>query len=195
MLLGLLAQPWLGIDSAWVAIGTTVVLLVGGALDVHDFRSKIDWGFLMLFGILLGLPSVLRSVGLERVFGAQLEAIAHSIRDEVAIVLVVALAVVAVRLVLPWVPTTLLLSAALVPAAERLGMSSWVIGFVILFVAQAWLVPNLYEAYLLAKSTTRAELFTDRQAISLGIVMTLLSLSAVGVSTVYWRATGLLSAP
>lgn len=64
----------------------------------------------------------------------------------------------------------------------------------LLFVAQAWLVPSLYEAYVLANSTTRAELFTDRQAITLGVVMTLLALAAVGVSIIYWRATGLLSA-
>ena len=195
LLLGLLAQPWLHTDAAWIAIAMTVVLVLGGAIDVQDFRSRIDWGFVMLFGILLGLAGVLRSVGLDAALGAQLELVAQGIRDETAIVFVVALAVVATRLVLPWVPTTLLLSAALVPAAERLGMNSWVIGFVILFVAQAWLVPSLYEAYVLAKATTRAELFTDRQAITLGVVMTLLALAAIGVSIIYWRAIGLLSAP
>jgi anion transporter len=192
LLVGLLAQPWLHVDAAWIAIATTVVLVIGGAIDVQDFRGRIDWGFLILFGVLLGLAGVLRSVGLDAVFGAQLAAVAEVVHDQAAVVLVVALAVVAVRLVLPWVPTTLLLSAALVPAAERLGMSPWVVGFVILFVAQAWLVPRLYEAYVLAKSTTRAELFTDRQAVSLGMVMTVVTLAAVGVSIVYWRATGLL---
>jgi DASS family divalent anion:Na+ symporter len=192
LLLGLLAQPWLHTDAAWIAMATTVVLVVGRAIDVQDFRSRIDWGFVMLFGILLGLAGVLRSVGLDAVLGAQLAAVAQGIRDETGIVVVVALAVVAVRLVLPWVPTTLLLSAALVPAAERIGISPWVVGFVILFVAQAWIVPSLYEAYVLAKTTTRAELFTDRQAITLGVVMTLLTLTAVGVSIVYWRAIGLL---
>jgi DASS family divalent anion:Na+ symporter len=195
LLLGLLAQPWLHTDAAWIAIAMTVVLVLGGAIDVQDFRSRIDWGFVMLFGILLGLAGVLRSVGLDAALGAQLTVVAQGIRDETAIVFIVALAVVATRLVLPWVPTTLLLSAALVPAAEQLGMNSWVVGFVILFVAQAWLVPSLYEAYVLAKATTRAELFTDRQAITLGVVMTLLALAAIGVSIIYWRAIGLLSAP
>jgi anion transporter len=194
LLVGLLAQPWLHVDAAWIAIVTMIVLLAGHAIEVQDFRSRIDWGFLMLFGVLLGLAGVMRSVGLDVVFGAQLAAIAQGVRDEAEIVLMVALAVIVVRLLLPWVPTTLLLSVALVPAAERLGMNTWVVGFVILFVAQAWLVPNLYEAYVLAKSTTRAELFSDRQAFSLGIAMTLITLAAVGVSTVYWRATGLLSA-
>jgi DASS family divalent anion:Na+ symporter len=194
LLLGLLAQPWLRADAAWIAIATTVLLVVGRAIDVQEFRSRIDWGFLILFGILLGLAGVLRAVGLDAAIGGQLAALAQSVRDETIIVIVVAVAVVAVRLVLPWVPTTLLLGAALVPSADRIGINPWVVGFVILFVAQTWLIPSLYEAYVLAKATTRAELFADRQAITLGAVITLLALAAVAASIVYWRVIGLLSA-
>jgi hypothetical protein len=79
-----------------------------------------------------------------------------------------------------------------VPAAPSLGLPAWVVGFVIILAAQTWIVPGLYEAYTLARSTTRGELFTDRQAITVGVAMTALTLLALGVSVVYWRAIGLL---
>ena len=54
LLLGLIFQPLLHIDSGWLAPISLVVILAGGALDRESFRTSIEWGFLILFGVLLG---------------------------------------------------------------------------------------------------------------------------------------------
>jgi anion transporter len=192
LVLGLLGEPALHLDSAWLALAAVVVVLAGGAIQPQEFRASIDWGFLVLFGILLGLAGVLHDGGVDAWIALSLSPLAHAVGDPGAAVLFLGLVTIAVRLVLPWVPSTLLLAVALVPAAPTLGLPAWVVGFVIVLGTQAWIVPSLYEAYALARSTTRGELFTDRQALTVGIVMTTLTLVALAASVVYWRNIGLL---
>ena len=192
LVVGLLAEPALHVDAAWLALAAVVVVLAGGGIEPQDFRAAIDWGFLVLFGILLGLAGVLHDGGVDAWIAASLAPLAHTLGDPGAVVLFLGLVAIAVRLMVPWVPSTLLLAVALVPAAPGLGLPAWIVGFVILFATQAWIIPSLYEAYTLARSTTRGELFTDRQAVLVGCVMTVLTLAALAVSVGYWRLIGLL---
>ena len=107
------------------------------------------------------------------------------------LVVVLGLFVVAVRMVVPWIPATLLLSLALVPTASQLGLSAWVVGFVVLTTANTWLHPNQAELCRLTRDATGGALFTQRQAIRMGIAMTVLSLVAVAASVPYWSALGI----
>jgi anion transporter len=192
LFVGLLGEPALHLDATWLALSAVVVVLAGGGLQPQEFRASIDWGFLVLFGILLGLAGVLHDGGIDAWIALSLSPLARAVADPGPVVLFVGLVAIAIRLVLPWVPSTLLLAVALVPAAPSLGLPAWVVGFVIILAAQTWIVPGLYEAYTLARSTTRGELFTDRQALTVGVAMTALTLVALGASVVYWRTIGLL---
>jgi anion transporter len=192
LFLGLLGEPALHVEPAWLALTAVAAVLAGGGLQPQEFRAAIDWGFLVLFGILLGLAGVLHDGGIDAWIALSLSPLAQAIGNPGAIVLFLGLVAIAIRLVLPWVPATLLLAVALVPGAPSLGLPAWIVGFVVVLAAQTWIIPNLYEAYTVARSTTRGELFTDRQALTVGVVMTALTLVALATSIVYWRVIGLL---
>ncbi len=190
-LLGLVLQPFVHVGSTWLAL-SALVLVTGGVLGREGFRSSIDWGFLILFGVLLGSGAVLRSVGVDRWIADALVPFTQGIHDRGMLILGLGVFVVACRLVLPWIPATLLLSLALVPAAPRLGVSPWIVGFVILVVANAWIHPRQSDYCRLTREATRGEMFTERHGLIVGIGLTSVTLIGIAASIPYWRALGLL---
>jgi di/tricarboxylate transporter len=189
---GLLLQPVFRVETAWLAIGSLAVAMTGGPLDREGFRSAIDWGFLVLFGVLLGTGGVLHSAEVDRWIADSLLPLARAAGSQGVLVVLLGVVVVACRLVLPRQPATLLLSLALVPAAPRLGLEPWVVGFIVLLAANTWLHPTLHDWYRLTRDATGGEMFTDRQGILLGVAATVVTLIAIAASVPYWRAIGLL---
>lgn len=190
---GLLLQPLVRIETAWLAIGALAVAMVGGGLDRESFRGSIDWGFLVLFGVLLGTGGVLRSVGVDRWIADGLVALTSAVSDQGVLVVLLGVIVVACRLVLPRQPATLLLSLALVPAASRLGLAPWIVGFVVLLAANTWLHPSQHDWYRITRDATGGEMFINRHGIIMGIAVTVVMLAAIAASVPYWRAIGLLA--
>ncbi len=193
LLAGLLLRPLLGFDDAWIALSALVLIMVGGGLDREGFRGSIEWGFLVLFGVLLGTGGVLRAAGVDQWIGRALIPLARIVAHPGLLIVVLAAGVVACRLVLPWIPATLLLSLTLVPQATRLGLPPWVVGFVILLSANTWLHPRQSDFYRLTWETTRGEMFSHRDGFVVGVTLTVVTLVAIGVSVPYWRAMGLLT--
>ncbi len=190
---GLLIQPIVRIETAWLAIGAVAVAIAGGALDREGFRGAIDWGFLILFGVLLGTGGVLHSAGVDGWVAGRLIPLTRAVGSAGGVVILLAVFVIAARLLLPRQPATLLLSLAVVPAAPQLGLQPWVAGFVVLLVANTWLHPSQHDWYRLTKEATGGEMFTDRHGVILGVAATVVTLAAVAASIVYWRLTGLLT--
>lgn len=192
LLAGLLLQPVFRVETAWLAIGALAVAMTGGPLDREGFRSAIDWGFLVLFGVLLGTGGVLHSADVDRWIADSLLPLTRAAGSQGVLVVLLGVVVVACRLVLPRQPATLLLSLALVPAAPRLGLEPWVVGFIVLLAANTWLHPTLHDWYRLTRDATGGEMFTDRHGILMGIAVTVVMLLAIAASVPYWRAIGLL---
>src|SRR5260221_631432 len=53
LVIGLIAQPILSIDAAWLGLAA-LVIVTGGGLDRARFRNSLDWGILRFLGLLLG---------------------------------------------------------------------------------------------------------------------------------------------
>lgn len=192
LIAGMILQPMLGIGPEWLAIASLAVALAGSGLDRERFRSAIDWGFLILFGILTGTGSVMRRHGVDRWIADTLVSLTERINDPGIVLVVIGLFVVICRLVLPRISAQLLLSLALVPAAPSLGISPWLMGFVVLIVAHTWILPNQGLEYLITRDITRGEAFTDRHGFIIGVALTAVRLLAIAATIPFWRAIGLL---
>jgi len=191
MVAGFLLQSLFQLNPAWVAIGAVVLAVGGGSLDRELIRRAVDWGFLLEFGILLGAGDVLRASDVDDWIAARLLSVLGD-WDAGPVVLLLAALVVLCRLVIPWIPATLLLSLALVPMAFDLGLHSWVVGFVVLVTANAWLLPAQSDYCRVARDPSGTAAFDPRQALIVGAAMTVLTLVGLAVSIPYWRALGLL---
>jgi di/tricarboxylate transporter len=189
---GLVVQQTVHVDIAVIALASLLVAIAGGALDRVAFRSGIDWATLVLFGVLVGAGAVLRAGGVDRWIANTVAPMASSVASPALVVLLLALFVIAVRLVLPMVPAGFLLIITLVPAAPRFGLSGWVVGFVCTAATLTWILPRQYEVLRMARQLTEGELFTDRQAIAVGAAVSGIAVLALLVSVPYWSAIGIL---
>src|SRR5947208_16097115 len=178
-----------------IAVIGAVALLVtagGGALERQTFRTGIDWATLVLFGVLLGAGAVLRSGGVDRWIADLIVAITRSFGQPALVILIVALFGMALRLVLPMVPAGFLLLITLVAAAPQLGLSGWVVGFVVSVLVLTWVLPRQYEVLRMVRELTDGELFSDRQALAMGVAITVIASLAMLICVPYWRAIGAL---
>jgi di/tricarboxylate transporter len=191
MLVGFLFQSVLRISPAWLGIVAIAIAIAGGSLNRERFRREIDWAFLVQFGILLSAHGVLQANDVDAWVAAHLLQVLGDGWHPATLVLVLALCVTIVRLFVPWIPATLLLSLALVPAAPSLGLSPWVVGFVVLVTANAWLLPNQSDYCRMARDAA-GDLFEPRHAMIVGAALTALTLVGLAVSIPYWHALGVL---
>jgi len=192
MLAGLILLPRWQLDLGWAGAASLVVLLAAGALDPAALRG-IDWGYLIFFGLLVGSGGVFQSVGIDRWVESAVVPVTHWVRSPEILVVFLGVFVACARLVLARAPADFLLCLALVPIAPKLGLSPWVVGFVILTISNTWLIPTLSDSYLLARTVTKGALFTDRDGMLVGAGLVLLALMAIAASLPYWRALGLLA--
>lgn len=191
LVLGLLLQPVLRVDAAWLATASLAVA-VTGVLGRDAFRTSVDWAFLVLLGILLGSGSVLQGAGIDRWLGDTLGPLAEAAGHPAVLVLGLAAVVVLLRVVLPSRPTMLLMALVAMPAAPALGVSPWVAGIVVLLAANTWIFPYQGLEYLVLRDATRGESFTDEQGMRMGLVLLGARFLAIAASVPYWMALGLI---
>ena len=190
LIAGLALQRVLGIEPAWLALAALVVM-TGTVLDRTQFRTAMDWGFLILFGVLLGSGDVLSRAGVD-VWIARAIAPVATLGPELAVAAIAAITT-AFRVVLPSRPTFFLLMLAFVPAAPLLGMHGWVAGIVVLLSANMWVLPYQGLEYLMYREATGREAFDDRQGMRMGAALAAVRFVAIAASIPWWHALGLLS--
>lgn len=191
LVLGLLLEPVLGIDPAWIATAS-LAIAVAGVLGRDAFRASVDWAFLIFLGILLGSGPVLQGAGVDRWLGELLGPVAAAAGHPAVVVLGLAAAVVLLRIVLPSRPTMLLMALVAMPAAPALGISPWVAGVVVLLAANTWILPYQGLEYLVLRDATRGESFSDEQGMRIGAVLLAIRFIAIAASVPYWMAIGLI---
>jgi divalent anion:Na+ symporter, DASS family len=193
LIVGLAIQPIFGVDPAWFAL-LGLVVVSGTVLAREQFRSSIDWSFLVFLGILLGSGAVLQRVGVDRFIAGLLVPIGAAVASPFAIVVLLTLATIALRFVLPSRPAMILLGLALVPSASALGVDPWVAGFIVLCAANLWILPYQGLEYLILKDATRGEAFDDTQGTRFAVALAAIRVIAIMASVPFWTAAGLLHA-
>ncbi len=191
LLVGMLLQPLIHIDSSWLAVGAIAVALAGG-LEPTRFRTSIDWGFLIFLGVLLGTGGVLHRAGVDHWIATGLLPVARALGSPVLLITSIALFAAAANLVLPSIPARLLLTLAFVPAAAQLGLSPWVLGFTVFTATSIWVLPSQSHIYRIARSAATHDIFPGRDALLVGLAMSAVTLVALAVSVPYWQAIGVL---
>src|SRR5438876_3534940 len=191
VLLAGLLQPFISLDPAWWGVVALCIVMLG-VLDRERFRTSVDWGFLVLFGALLGSGEVARVGGLHTWLADRLVSTTSLVHEPMVLVAFLALLTAASRIALPSRPAMLLLMLATVPTAPALGISPWVAGITVLLMANGWVLPYQGLEYLVARDATRGEAFSGRQGTIFGAALAITRFVAILVSLPYWRMLGLI---
>lgn len=193
LLAGLFVEQHLHVDVAWISLAAFIIALAGGVIDRASFRGSIEWGFLILFAVLLSTGGVLRSAGVDQWIATALVPLARTVGNPGALVVLLGVLVSASRVVLPGTPAILLFNLALVPVASHVGLSPWVVGFVIIAAGTPWVHASQSAFLRLTEEMTKGEMITQHEGTVVGVFMTLITLVAIALSVPYWRALGLIS--
>lgn len=182
------------IDIPWVAMAILFSLLMFGFLGKKDFRQKIDWSFLFFLGSLIGLVGIIRHVGLDAWLTENLTWVGDFMAgDFMTFVLVIAAAMFVVRLALPINATVIIFASVLIPMALYIGFNPWLIGFVILLLAESFIWP--YQASFYAQFVSSAghqARMDDRRVIIMHFLMFVAKLVAIAASIPFWQSLGIL---
>jgi branched-chain amino acid transport system substrate-binding protein len=192
-LLGFLTQSWHHINGAWVAMLSFLILFAGSVLDEKTVRSDIDWNFLISFGALVGFGNIISSSGLSGIIASEvkpyLEIFMHS---QLIFLLVIVIAVMMLRFILPLPPALLLSILSIIPVTSALGFNPLAVGLVVLASANPWFLPHQNWMYQNILQNTEGKLFSHEQTLKLACFHVFIVMAAVAISIPYWKYLGLI---
>lgn len=193
VLAGWIAQPWHGVDPAWLTLAGLCLLLATQVLDRTALQGQVDWSFLLFMGMAFSLADLAAHVGADAWFAARARAGLGDVTSPAVAITVLVLVTVAVRFALPWQTAVPLLTVALTPFAQAAGLSPLIVALVALKAGNIFLLPQQSPYYLTLYYGTEERAFGHRDARPFAWIYAAAVLAGCLVSLPYWRALGLVS--
>jgi di/tricarboxylate transporter len=190
---GWIAQPWHGVDPAWLTLGGLCLLLAMQVLDRAALQGQVDWSFLLFMGIAFSLADLAVHVGADAWFAMRARVVLGDITTPAAAVTATVLITVLVRFALPWQTAVPLLTVALAPFVEAAGVSPFIVALVALKAGNVFLLPQQSPTYLTLYYGTEERAFSHAQVRPFAWVYAAAVLAGFLLSLPYWRALGLVS--
>lgn len=182
------------IPVSYVAFFIIVGMLMMGALSRSEFVEKIDWPFLFMLAGIIGILATMKHLGLDHELMAHLSWLGQYMRDDFPLfVLYLSVTVLLVRLIIPLNSAILIFAAALMPIAEAVGVSPWLVGFIILIMAETAFFG--YQApYILAfRRMVKGQISYDEWRVQVfHLLLIPVKLAAIYLSIPFWNQIGVL---
>lgn len=193
-LIGIATSSIHKIQLPWIGLTVLYVVLALEFLSKKEFKASIDWTFLIFLGTLIGLVKSMSYIGLDHQIGQHLIVIGEYTRTNFPLfVLLLSLCIFVLRLFIPNNATVAILASVFLPIAEISGINPWVVGFIILMMSDAWLMPYQCTYYLLFEELTgKKKLFDKTSLLQFNLVSVLFRLAAIYASIPFWRFLGIL---
>jgi di/tricarboxylate transporter len=157
LLAALLTRGWHGIDLHWAALGLALAGLALAPLPAEALKRRVDWPTLLFVATLAAWQPMLEHAGVAAWLAAEVPALAAAAQGVLWVnVLVLAAAVALLRLLLPGAPAFIVLATALLPLAPQLGLSPWVLGFVLLTLTEGFVLPHQHGVAAQVTAEARA---------------------------------------
>ena len=191
--LGIVTAPLHKIEIHYVAFGVICLLLYLGSLERKDFVGKIDWAFLALLASMIGILATMNHLGLDKAITNNLSWLSNYMRQDFELfVLMLSGVILLARLLIPLNQAILIFAAALIPVASSAGIAPWVVGFIILIIAEtaffAYQSPYIFMFRNITKSVSR-----DEHKIRLfHALLVVFKIAAIYISIPFWKSIGVL---
>ena len=182
------------IDPPWLALALLFVLLALGVLKKKEFQQKINWPFLLYLGALTGLSKVMVHTGFDRWLGSYLGFVVAAMQNNFPLfILLLFLAITAVRFFVPNNATVLIFLSFLLPLAGIAGIHPWIFGFIVVCLSDAWVFPYQCTYYSEFREINEHKpLYDELTFLGFNVLTNLFRLAAIFASLFYWKWLGLL---
>jgi len=196
---GILTQNYHHIEPVWLAMGIALAIFLYGGLTAKDMRSNIDWPTLIFVAAIVSWGPIMSQLGLNSLISAQVTKLGLDTLMQENLLLgigLLSIIIILIRLVFPGGPTFIILMSALIPLADKTGISPWVLGFITLTISEAFVLPyqhgvsNLMVEEL--KSRGLQDSYRANDVLIANVLLLALRVAAVFVAILYWRAIAIL---
>jgi anion transporter len=190
---GWLTTSFHGVNEAWIALAALLVFLLTGVLDEKGFRTDLDWGLILFFGVLNSLAVVADKLKVDAFFMTLSGHLLGGFAGQPAsFLLMVFLLVSTVRFFLRKTPTAALFTVALLPLSESVGIHPGILVVASIMIGECFLLGYQDGPYQIAYAGGGGTAFSHRQARKILAAKYLGTLLALAVSVPYWRFLGFI---
>jgi di/tricarboxylate transporter len=164
-----------------------------GVLDKSGFKNNIDWGLMLLTGVLLSLAGLIPVLKVDRwLIGSMSPILSVFSFHPLPFLLVVSLAVYVLCFFLRKTPAVILLMLSLTSWAQDIGIHPGVLLLSILMAIDSWFLPYQSDYYQITYYSTGEKAFSHAQARKLMLAKFVSSLLAITISVPYWQMLGFI---
>jgi len=189
---GFVLQPLHGVDPTWVAVAALAVLGACRVLGPNTLR-EVNWNFMLLLGVLMGMTDVFAGSGLDRWFGSLAAGAVGAVgATPVLFVVVTAMLCMVASFALRLQAAIGVLIVTLGPAAAAVGIDPWCVALIVLVSYNSFFFVYQNSMYQALLAGTGGRLFAHAQSRPLALAYPLLALAAVVASVPWWHMLGLL---
>lgn len=163
-------------------------------MPLQSLRARLDWPTLLFIATLVAWQPMLSRTGVDAWLAGQLPALARHAHGSLAVnIVILALGVGLVRLVVPGAPAFIVLATSLLPLAPALGMSPWMLGFVLLTVSEGFVLAHQHGvlSHLLAEAQAHGMVLEPRRLLLANLGAWGLRVLALVASVPWWQQLAL----
>ncbi|MCI5140178.1 MAG: TRAP transporter large permease subunit [Candidatus Electrothrix sp. ATG1] len=182
------------IQLPWIGFAVLYFILVLGFLPKKDFKTHVDWTFLLYLGALIGLIKTISYLGLDISIGQNFLWLGSYMKNNFYLfVPLLSISTMLLRLFIPNTATVAILASVLFPISLLNGINPWVIGFIILIMSDSWMLPYQCSYYLLFDELTSPKrLFSKSMILKFNFISITFRIAAVYASIPFWKSVGIL---
>ena len=190
---GWITKPMHGIGETWVAVAAFIIFLLSGVLDKKGLKNNIDWGLLLLVGVLLTLAVLVPALKLDRWLIMTLSPVLSLFSfHPLPFLFLVALVIYVLCFFLRRTAVVILVMLTLMPWARDIGIHPGVFLLSVAMSVDSWFLPYQSDSYQIAYYGTDEKAFSHAQARKLMVVKFFASLIAIAISIPYWKVLGFI---
>jgi TRAP-type C4-dicarboxylate transport system permease large subunit len=162
-------------------------------LSRNDFIARIDWAFLFLLGSMIGIVATMNHLGIDRFIMGELSWLGEYMRQDFGLfVLALSTVFLLARLFIPLNQAIIVFAAALIPIASNAGISPWVVGFVLLILAETAFFPH-QSPYIFLFDRLTSEVDHDLRRVQLfHLLLIPFKIAAILIAIPFWHRIGVL---
>lgn len=193
-LVGIVTTSTHHIDPPWLGLAVLYFLLIFGVLKKEEFKTRIDWSFLVYLGALVGIVNTFNHLGLDKALASAMPNLSGYMRTSFPLFILILTALTfLVRLIIPISPAIVILATVFMPIAGTQGINPWVVGFILLNIGEMWYFPYQCSYYLQFRdSNLPGGLYDERSFLRFNLLMNGLKIAAIYASLPFWHMLGLL---
>jgi len=179
----------------WIVLSLAMSVFFFSGISLATLRQKFDWPTLIFVATVVAWGPMLDHLGLSQWLADQLPVLVPIFERNLYLGMAITMAgVFVIRLAVPGAPAFIILASTLIPFAEVIGISPWVLGFVILTVSEGFIWPYQHGVFSQAITMLDAERIAYRMQtlITFNILFFMLRCAAIFISIPFWKALNLI---